>query len=109
MPILRDLTRSFREGDWNLHLSSVQRAIPLCFAFDRVNYNKRWLPIYYEDCLNLPLKFPEMYDCFMKGGFVVKHTKRSGSAVPMDQEALEKAYNKPAKGQSGIIGFSHRK
>ena len=26
----------------------------------------------------------------------------------MDQ-ALEKEYNKPAKGQGGIIGFSHRK
>ena len=24
-------------------------------------------------------------------------------------EALEKEYNKPAKGQGGIIGFSHRK
>jgi len=107
VPILQDLTRSFREGDWKLHLSSVQRAIPLCFAFDRVNY-KRWLPIYYEDCLSLPVKFPEMHDCFVKGGFVVKHTRRSGSAVPMEQ-ALEKTYNKPAKGQSGIIGFSRRK
>ena len=70
-----------------------------------VNY-KLWLPIYYENCLNLPVKFPG--DCFMKGGFVVKHTTRSASAVPMD-EALEKAYNKPAKGQSGIIGFSRHK
>ena len=37
-PVLRDLTISFREGDWNLHLSSVYWAIPLCFAFDCVNY-----------------------------------------------------------------------
>ena len=35
-PILRNLTRSFREGNWNLHLSAVRRAIPLCFAFDRI-------------------------------------------------------------------------
>ena len=34
--------------------------------------------------------------------------RRRGSKLPMDQ-ALEKLYNKPAKGQSGIIGFSRRK
>ena len=37
-PILHDLTRSFRDADWNLHLSAVDRAINLCFAFDRDNY-----------------------------------------------------------------------
>ena len=44
----------------------------------------------------------------MEGDFVVHHTTRKGSAVPMDQ-ALEKACNKVAKSQSGIIGFSQRK
>ena len=106
-PILNDLTKSFREADWNLHLSAVQRAIPLCFAFDRVNY-KRWLPLYYEDCLQLSQNFPGIYAQFLKGDFVVRHTSRNGSAVPIDQ-ALEKEYNKPAKSQAGIIGFTRRK
>ena len=53
VPGLRDRTRSFQYGNWKLHLSAVQRAMPLCFAYDRVNY-KRWLPIYFEDCLSLP-------------------------------------------------------
>ena len=43
-PALRDLTRSHREGNWEMHLSAVQRAMPLVFAFDRTNY-KRWLPL----------------------------------------------------------------
>ena len=98
-PVLRDLTRSFREADWNLHLSSVTRAIELCFSFDRINY-KRWLPLYYEDCLALPERFPDIYAAFKKGDFVVRHSLRKGSAVPMDQ-ALEK--------ESGIIGFTRRK
>ena len=38
----------------------------------------------------------------------MRHTSRKGSAVPMDQ-ALEKAYNKPAKSSAGIIGFTRRK
>ena len=106
-PVLRDLTQSFRQADWHLHLSSVDRSIDLCFSFDRINY-KRWLPIYYEDCVSLPLRFPKMNSSFMKGDFVVRHTTRRGSAVPMDQ-ALEKAYNKPAKSSAGIIGFTRRK
>ena len=44
----------------------------------------------------------------MNGDFVVHHIARLGSAVPMDQ-GLEKAYNKPAKDNSGIIVFSRRK
>ena len=32
VPFLRDLTYSFREKDWSLHLSPVQWAIPLFFS-----------------------------------------------------------------------------
>ena len=39
-PVLRDLTRSHREGNWPLHLSAVQRALPLSFSFDRTNYKR---------------------------------------------------------------------
>lgn len=37
------------------------------------------------------------------GDVTVKHTKRSGFALLVDQ-ALEKAYNKLAKRPSGVIG-----
>ena len=46
--------------------------------------------------------------CNSMGDFTVKHTKRSASALPVDQ-TLEKAYNKPAKGSSGVIGITKRK
>ena len=64
--------------------------------------------MYYEDCLQLSQKYPDLYASFMEGDFTVHHTTRKESAVPMDQ-ALEKAYKKVAKSQSGIIGFSRRK
>ena len=32
-PVLRD-------GNWKLHLSAVQQALPLVFAFDRTNYKR---------------------------------------------------------------------
>ena len=43
-----------------------------------------------------------------KGSFVVRHTNRKCSAVPMDQ-ALEKEYNKVAKWNGWVIGFSKQK
>ena len=51
-PVIRNLTHSHRESYWELYLSAIRRALPLCFALDRVNY-KRWLPLYYEDAFVL--------------------------------------------------------
>ena len=34
VPVLRDLTRSYRESNWELHLTALRRALPLFFAFD---------------------------------------------------------------------------
>ena len=64
--------------------------------------------MYYEDCLALLKHFPKMYESFLNGDFVLKHSSRKGSTVPMDQ-ALEKACSKPAKSFAGIIGFTQRK
>ena len=44
----------------------------------------------------------------MEGGFIVRHVKRKASAVPMDH-ALEKAYNKPVKGNIRVFGISKYK
>ena len=93
---MRDLTRSHREGDWSLHLSALESALPLFFCCKR-----------YEDCLKLPTKFPKIFEVFQKGSFIVNFKKTCTSAVPMVQ-ALEKAYNKPAKGQGIMIGFTRR-
>ena len=49
-----------------------------------------------------------LHQTFTNGGFVVAQSLRRGSGIPMDQ-ALEKQYNKPAKGPTGIMGFSRRK
>ena len=38
----------------------------------------------------------------------MRHTSRNGTAVPIDQ-ALKKEYNKPAKSQASLIGFTRRK
>ena len=107
IPGLRDLTRSHREGDWKLHLSAIQEALPLVFAFDRTNY-KRWLPLYFENCLSLPKKYPSTHESFLQGEFVIRLTQRNVSAILIDQ-ALESKYDKQAKGTSAITGITRRK
>ena len=37
MPVVTNLTQSFRDDDWKLHLSAIRRAVPLIFAFGRIN------------------------------------------------------------------------
>ena len=100
-------TFNFRSGNWQLHLSATRRCIPLLFSFNHTNY-ARWVPIYFEDCLQLPVKFSELYESFMAGGFVVQRSKSKNSAIPMDQ-ALEQAYNKVAKSAGGVIGVTRKK
>lgn len=106
-PILRDIIRADKEGNWMLHVSAFRRALPLFFAFGKVNY-ARWGSVYFEDCLHLEEKHPSLFEAFMKGGFVVQHGDRKFSSIGMDQ-ALEQCYNKPAKGSGGIIGMTRRK
>ena len=107
IPVINDLTLSFRESNWLLYLSALRRSIQLFFAFDRTNYS-RWVPLYYNDCILLEETFPDLFEGFMKGDFTVKLSKRKCSAIPVDQ-ALEKEYNKNAKGKGGITGFTREK
>ena len=58
--------------------------------------------------MQLETNFPQLYADFKRGDFVVHHTERKASGVPIDQ-ALEKEYNKPAKGPGGIIGIQRKK
>ena len=50
-PVLRDLTRSFRDADWYLHLPFVSHAIDLCFSFDHINYKRLLLALINYVCL----------------------------------------------------------
>ena len=106
-PILRDLTFSIRIADWLLYVDVVNRAIPLFFGFGRVNYG-RYTPLFLNDCLELKLKMPELYNHFVKGGWVMYYGLRKGSSIGFDM-GLEKAYNKTAKSAAGIIGMTARK
>ena len=69
--------------------------MPLLFSFDRT----------FE---TFKETFPDLFKVFIKGDFTVKQNKRKFGVILVDQ-ALEKEYNKNAKGKGGIIGFTREK
>ena len=69
--ILLGLIRASREGDWMLHLQMIEKVIPWCFAYDRLNY-ARYLPCYHYDMCRLELDHPKLYVFFKGGGFSVQ-------------------------------------
>lgn len=105
--ILRDLVRADREGDWNLHLRSVQAVLPLFAGCDRVNY-LRWASVYLEDMRQLPQVSPLVHQNFLAGKFVVKRTEGKFSAVGADM-CLEQTINRSQKNVGGVIGNTKRK
>lgn len=105
--MLKDLVRADREGNWELHLHTVQSILPLFAVCDRTNY-LRWGAVYLEDMRKLPENAPEVHQAFVAGKFVVKRTRGQFKAVGADM-CLEQTINRSQKSSSGIIGSSRKK
>ncbi len=104
---LKNLIRADREGNFVLHLDTVQDILPLFALFDCINY-LRWCSIYLEDMRRLQKESPDVYAEFTKGNFVVKRSPGLFKAIPIDQ-SLEQTINKSKKSTGGIIGTTKRK
>jgi len=105
--LAHDLVRADREGDWHLHLQSVEAVLPYFVVFDSINY-LRWCSLYLEDMKKLPENAPVVHDNFMAGRFVVKRSSIPFSAVAADM-CLEQTINRSSKTSGGIIGNTKRK
>ena len=105
--MLKDLIRADREGNWSLHLYTVQRLLPLFAVFDQSIY-LCLCSLYLEDMLKLEETAPEVYTQFLDGNLVVKRTPGLFKAVGADM-CLEQIINRSQKCSSGIIGQTRRK
>ena len=68
--ILLAMKRASREGDWDLHLSSIRKLIPWCFAYDNINY-ARYLSSYVLEMSHLEDEHPHVFTHSKSGGFAV--------------------------------------
>lgn len=103
--VLLDLIRASREGNWELHLSAVEKLIPWGFAYDRVNY-ARYLPVYFLQMCNLQQDHPEVHEYLRSGGFTAQLSDNNPfGRVPIDQ-TIEMTVNKDTQTVGGTTGFS---
>ena len=106
IPVINNFTLSFRESNCLLYLSALLRAVPLFLAFDWNNYS-RWVPCTTMIVFFLKKHFQIYLKDLWKTISQLNRVNEKCSAIPVDQ-ALEKKYNKNAKGKGGIIGFRRK-
>lgn len=101
------LVRADREGDWQLHVQTVEAMLPYFAVFNCNNY-LRWCSLYLEDMKKLSETAPDVKEQFEAGRFVVKRSLIPFSAVAADL-CLEQTINRSAKSSGGIIGSTKKK
>ena len=89
--IVLNLLRADREGNWLLHLHSMQEALYEFAAWDSTNYSG-WGSVYLEKARNLQESHPEIYQHFMNGSFSINDSNGRFVAVGGDQK-LEQSIN----------------
>lgn len=103
--ILLAMIRASREGNWELHLSSIRSFIPWCFAYDNLNY-ARYLSSYVSEMSHLEEEHPDVHTYLKSGGFAVQMGDDNPfGKIPVDQ-ACEETVNKDTQTSGGTKGFS---
>ena len=91
--------RAEREGDWYLHIDTVELMLPLFYAAGHVNYARDAL-IYLREMQKLPENVKKH---FLKGEHTVQHTEGIFNGLWSDM-AIETTYMRLGKASSGIVG-----
>ena len=103
--ILLGLLRASRKANWELHVSTIRKTIPWCFAYDHVNY-ARYLASYLSEMSHLEKKHPDVLACLRSGGFSVQIGPMNPfGRIPVDQ-SCEEAVNRDTQTPGGTKGFS---
>ena len=100
--------RATREGNWELHLSSIRDMIPWFFSYGRINYS-RYLPIYYLEMIDLQTTHPFVHGHLLDGEFAVKRQDDHGFALTACDQVIEQTYNRDSKTKGGLTGITLQK
>ncbi len=98
-----DLRKINTEGNFELYVQALAKIIPWYFALDHTHY-ARWTPVRLHDMISLEQSHPSIYAEFAKRNFIVKKSKRSFSAISIDQ--AHEQNNAIVKGDGGAIGLT---
>ena len=97
--VIKNAVVSEREGNWNLHVATVEDCMPLFAEFDCINYLRHgsW---YLEQMKVLEFTHPELYRRFSLGQWVVQDRPGSFCAVGGDMK-VEQTIQRVSKGPGG--------
>ena len=101
---LLQFQRATRQGDWLLHLSSLEKLCAYFFVYNRHDYAQH-IPEYVARMYELQTTDPETWSFFASGGFTVN----TSNQIPFTRLGLDHAQeqqNKNLKGQGAINGIT---
>ena len=81
--ILLSFIRAQRTGDWLLPVQAFSAMLPWLTVYDHTNY-ARWGQVYLTDMKALEVTALEVYEEFLDGNFVIKHSNNYLNEVPAD-------------------------
>ena len=106
--LLLHFLRTSREGNWDLHLTSIKELIPWRFAYSKTNY-AWYLPWYLIEMINLVHAHPELFSYLKDSEFSTQISNENPfGCIPMDQ-TIEETISKDTQTPSGTRGFSMKK
>ena len=94
--LLLNTLYALRSGDWLLLIECIKLILPYTFAYDHVNY-ARYLSAMLGDMLQLPKRFPNVYNEFLSGRFVAQLTDGSKFSRVETDKVIEMTLNKDTK------------
>ena len=80
---LLDFIYASRARDWNLHISSLQKMIPVIIMMDRIP-SRRWIPVYLADMIELKNNDVEFWNYLKEGNFSVQKSQVTFVAIGRD-------------------------
>ena len=83
--VLLLFTRATRQGNWNLHLSSLELMIPYSFVHNLQNY-ARLIPVYIAQMHALKESGPTKWQYFHDENFSMNKSKCTFSAIGGEHE-----------------------
>lgn len=86
-----------------MYLDALTELVPWFYALDHTNY-ARWIPVHLRDMTELNEMHPDIFTEFKNGHFTAQKTKRSFSAIPIDQ--AHEQNNACVKGDGGAVGLT---
>ncbi len=101
---LLQFQRATRQGDWLLHLSSLEKLCAYFFVYNRHDYAQH-IPEYVARMYELQTTDPQTWSFFASGGFTVN----TSNQIPFTRLGLDHAQeqqNKTLKGQGAINGIT---